>query len=318
MMTHRLRSIGSNLLGQVKRDDLLGLAAELAFRWFLSLFPFAIFLAGVGGAIARNLAVQNPAEVAKDRLTGVLPPEAASLIADELDRIIRADHAGLISFGMVAAIWFATGGTNAVIKALNRVFDVEETRPLVRRYAFAVALTVAAGLGLIAAVGLVVGGQLLTAQVIAIAGLPWNNTVATWAGWLLAAAVLFAVVVMLYRLAPNSRLSWRWIVPGAAAATVAWVVGTYLFGWYVSNLASYGATFGALAGVAVLLLWLYMTGFLLLLGAEIDDVLAAELQPQRLDEARAAQGAERASEDRERTRSGTSTVSARKSARQPG
>lgn len=297
-MLRRLRRQGLTLFRQVQRDDVIGMSAELAYRWFLSLFPFAIFLAGLGAFVGRALDVRNPAQVAKDQLTGLLPEEAATLIGEELQRIIESQNAGLLSFGMIAAIWFATGGTNAVIKAMNRAFDVGETRPLWRRYVVALALTVAAGAALLTAFILFVVGQVVAVDVAAelgISGAAW--TVVTLLRWPVAAVLMFLAVAAIYRFGPNIRLRWRWIVPGAIVFTLGWLATTFAFGWYVSNFGSYGATFGALAGVAILMIWFYLTAAILLLGAEINDVLAEHDEPAaveaRRSEAAVADGGDR-------------------------
>lgn len=278
-----LKAVGRQMFTQVQRDDVIGLSAELSYRWFLSLFPFAIFVAGVGAFVARQMDIQNPAQLAKDQLTGMLPPDAATLIGQELERIIDIQRAGLVSFGMVLAIWFATGGTNALIKAMNRAFDVEETRPLFRRYPLAIGLTLVAGLAVLAAFAIVIVGQVVASDVAADLGI--GDTV--WGAlellrWPVAATLLFLVVAVIYRVGPNVRLAWRWIVPGALFFTVAWLVATFAFGLYVTQFSDYGATFGALAGVAILLIWFYLTAFVLLLGAELNGVLAEMNEPEEL------------------------------------
>jgi membrane protein len=285
---------------QVLDDDVMGLAAELAYRFFLALFPFAIFVAGVGAFIARQLDVQNPATVVTEQLAGTLPSEAAGLIEQELRRVIEQQNAGLISFGVLAAVFFATGGTNAVIKALNRAFDVDETRPFLRRYLLALGLTVLAGASLILAFALIVLGQVLAGDVASRFGLGgemWDLMTAL--RWPVVVVLLVVAVTVLYRLGPNLRMPLRWVLPGAAIFTVGWLAATWAFGFYVSNFASYGATYGALAGVAILLIWFYLSSFLLLLGAEINDVIAEVREADEVDRRR--QDAERQAPPEERS-----------------
>ena len=284
---------------QVLDDDVMGLSAELAYRFFLALFPFAIFVAGVGAFIARQMDVQNPATVITEQLAGTLPSEVAGLIEQELRRVIEQQNAGLISFGVLAAVFFATGGTNALIKALNRAFDVDETRPFLRKYLLALGMTVLAGASLILAFLLIVLGQVLAGDVASRFGLgeaTWD--IMTALRWPVIVLLLAVAVTVLYRLGPNLRMPLRWVVPGAAVFTVGWLAATWAFGFYVSNFASYGATYGALAGVAILLIWFYMSSFLLLLGAEINDVIAEVREPEEVEERRQDAEGQAAPEER--------------------
>lgn len=280
---------GRLLVRKIIDDDILGLSAELSYRFFLALFPFAIFVAGVGAFVARQLSIDNPAQAITDRLAGTLPPEAATLVQEELQRVIDRQDTGLISFGVLAAVFFATGGTNALIKAMNRAFDVEETRPLWRRYVVAIGMTLLGGGSLIGAFVLFVSGSILVGDVarqLGIEGTFWE--LLPILRWPIVIGLVFAAVSVLYRVGPNLRLPLRWIVPGALLFAVAWLAGTWLFGWYVSGFASYGSTYGALAGVAILLIWFYLTSFILLLGVEVNDVIAELQAPQDLEERREA------------------------------
>jgi membrane protein len=294
-----LTSAARRLGRQVLDDDVMGLAAELAYRFFLALFPFAIFVAGVGAFIARQMDVQNPATAITEQLAGTLPGEAAGLIEQELRRVIEQQNAGLISFGVLAAVFFATGGTNALIKALNRAFDVDETRPFLRKYLLALGMTVLAGASLILAFVLIVLGQVLAGDVASRFGLGgemWDLLTAL--RWPVVVLLLVVAVTVLYRLGPNMQMPLRWVVPGAAVFTVGWLSATWAFGFYVSNFASYGATYGALAGVAILLIWFYLTSFLLLVGAEINDVIAEVREPEEVGRRRQDAEGQAAPEER--------------------
>lgn len=271
---------GVRLARQIQRDDVVGLAAELAYRWFLSIFPFAIFLAGLGAFIAAQLSVQNPAQAAKDQLTGLLPQEAAILLGDELERIVRNQNPAIISFGILAAIWFATGGMNAVIKALNRAFNVEESRPLWRRYPLAVGLTLLAGIGLLGGLLLSLVGQLVARDVADALGIaetvrPFLSLVR----WVIAGSLLATAITVIYHVGPNTELPWRSSLPGAIVFTLAWLAATFGLTYYVSNFGNYDVTYGALAGAVLILLWLYVTALVLLVGAEINDVLVEMREP---------------------------------------
>ena len=281
-------------------DDVFGLSAALAYRFFLALFPFAIFLATLGGFIAAAFGTENPARQLVAAIGSTIPPELSSVIEQELSRIIERRDAGILTFGGIAAVFLASGGTTAVIKATNQAYNVEESRPFVRRLLVASGLTVLAGIAIILAFVAVVTGELFGRQIAEAIGQegPFNDLLFV-ARWPVAFGLLFAGVLVLYRLAPNMALPWRRVAAGAMAFSVGWLVATWGFALYVSTLASYGATFGALAGVAVLLIWFDLTAMILLTGAELNAVLDEVARPAELERDReAARRDRREREDR--------------------
>ena len=167
----QLAEVGRQWIEQIVRDDVLGLSAELAYRFFLALFPFFIFLTALGGVIASMVGVQDPTRHFIDLLGTIMPSEAARLVRPEIEHVVQAQRPGILSLGIVAAIFFATGGTNATIKAMNRAYDVEETRPFWKTYLLAVGLTLLAGSGLVAAFVILVLGQFFGRQLMATLGL---------------------------------------------------------------------------------------------------------------------------------------------------
>ena len=295
-MTDQLQDVGRPLLRfgrqfvqHVRDDDVTGLAAELGYRFFLALFPFAIFVAGVAAFIARRSGIENPAEKLVDQLAGTLPSEAATLVSQELQRVIEQQNAGLVSFGVLSAIFVATGGTNALIKAMNRTFGVAETRPLWRRYLVALGMTLLAGSALITAFVIFLSGRIIAGDVaedLGLSGAMWD--LLPLLRWPLIVIAPFLAAVVLFRVGPNLKLPLRWIVPGALAFSVGWLIATWVFGIYVTEFASYGSTYGALGGVAILLIWFYLTAFILLLGVELNETIASIREPGELRHRRRA------------------------------
>lgn len=282
------------------RDDVLGLSAELAYRFFLALFPFTIFITALGGFIAAELPIDNPAQRAVELLGNLLPPEAASLVESELRRIIDSQSAGLLSLGAILALFFATGGMNAIIKAMNRAYRVPEARPVWKRYLVALALTMVAGTGIVAAFVLFVPLRMLGPALARTLGAgelagPITNTVAALGAFVL----LIAAVSIVYRVAPNIRLPLRAVLPGAVLFAVTWLVATFGFGFYVSNFGNYANTYGALAGVAVMLIWFYVSALMLLVAAEVNEVMHEMADPADVQSRRreAERGEENASAD---------------------
>lgn len=252
---------------ETKADGVPLLAAGVAFYCFLALFPALIAAISVYGLLADPQQVEEQIR----GLSEALPQESATLIAEQMREISRASD-GALGLGLVVsvlgALFTASGGVANLIKAINLAYDEKETRNVLRLRGLALLLTLGAIVFMVVAVGLVavlpavlddLGLDEATQSVVG---------VLRWVGLLVFVAVALAV---LYRYAPDRddpRLSW--VTLGAAVATVLWILGSVGFSLYVSNFGSYGRTYGALAGVVVLLLWLFLTALVVLLGAEIN------------------------------------------------
>ena len=274
---------GKHLVKEVGEDDLSGFAAELAYRFFLALFPFFIFLAALGGLGAEVLAVDNPVEQVMDTLGDTLPSDASSVLQGQLEQVTENRDVGLMSIGFIGALWAASSGIGTIIKGMNRVHEVKETRPLPVRYGLAVGLTLLGGVFILALFILIVVGQVYGLRLAAEIGLEGvAATAITLLRYPVAVVLLMAAVAFLYWITPNIKLPFRWISPGAVVFALGWVTASFLFGLYVANFGSYNATYGALGGVVVLLIWFYLTGFILLLGAEINSVVAQEIAKQEV------------------------------------
>lgn len=264
---------------RIGRHDVPGLSAELAYRFFLALFPFVIFLAALGAFVARALGIADPSGEILRSFGAALPAEVATLVGDELRRIVERQDAGLLSFGALAALWIATGGTNAIFKALNRAYELRETRPFWRVYAMAIGLTLGGGTLIVIVFIALLGAQVAGADIAARLGLELLWRALLPVRWALAVLVLTLGTATLYRLGTAVRPPWRAALPGGLLFAVAWLGFTFLFAWYVDTVADYGATYGALAGVAGLLAWLYVSAFVLLLGAELTASLFEPTEP---------------------------------------
>ncbi len=269
------------LVHEIGDDDVSGAAAELAYRFTLALFPFFIFLAALGGFVASAFHIQNPTDQIMNQLGNSLPKDTSNVLRTQLTGVIGSHNAGLLSFGIIGSIWAASSGIGALMKTTNRIFDVTEKRSTLRRYAIAITLTLLGAGLLVVSFTLFFTGQIYGPQIAGNIGLQGPAATAfTLARWPIAICMILVAVAILYWKAPNTDVPLRWATPGALFFSVAWLVATYLFGIYVSHFGSYNATYGALGGVVVLLIWLYLTGFLILTGAELDSVLAQSFDPE--------------------------------------
>lgn len=269
-----ITDFGKRLVHEFTDDDLPGLAAELSYRFFLALFPFAIFLAALGGFVASLASVENPAQKVIDLFGDTLPADAASVIGKQVDEVVSARNAGLLSFGIVGTIWAAGGGVGALIKAMNRAYDIPETRPFWKKTGIALGITVLAGTAILAAFGLMIAFQVYGERIAEAIGLGTPFAVfMNVVRFPLVLVLLTVAIAFVYWAGPNTAQPLKWVTPGALVFTIGWIVATVLFAFYVSNFSSYNATYGALGGVVVLLVWFYLTSVLVLLGAEVNAVL---------------------------------------------
>ena len=251
---------------ETKADGIPLLAAGVAFYSFLALFPALIAAVALYGLVA------DPAEVEEQirTLYEALPAESATLIADQL-RDITTTSDGALGVGLVVSVVFAvftaSGGVTNLIKAINQAYDEVETRSFVRLRAIALALTLGAITFMVVSVGLVAVLPVVLEGV----GLGGGRVVVGVLRWVGLVIFVTGALAVLYRFAPDrDDPRFSWVSIGAAVATLLWILGSVGFSVYVGNFGSYGETYGALAGVVVLLLWLFLTAFVVLFGAEIN------------------------------------------------
>jgi membrane protein len=238
---------------EAKADNVPLIAAGVAFFGFLSLFPALIATLTVYGLVV------SPEQARKqvDQYASALPSDSRRVLIEQLTAVTQSNQQAL-GFGLVIsvllALWSASGGMSNLVKAINITYDEDEKRGFVKQRGTALILTIGAMLFMIVTLGLV---AVLPAV---LHHLPLGP----------AGRVVVALAV-LYRVAPDRDAPrFRWVTPGAIVATVLWVAGSAAFSLYVSNFGKYNKTYGALAGVAVLMLWLYLTSYIVLLGAEIN------------------------------------------------
>ena len=294
--------IARRFIEDLREHDLGGLSAEMAYRFLFAVFPFGLFVAALGAVVAGWLQVDDPAGRIVGALGDNLPPEIASAIRPELERLLTSARTDLVLVGAIVALWAATGGTNALAKGIHRAYDVTEQRPFLLRYAIAVGLTILGAIGLIAGFVTIIGGAFVTEELAQTLGLEAQAlTILQWLRWPAVFVMVIVAVTILYRYASSVVVPWRWIVVGAAAFTVGWLIATGALAIYALNVADYGATYGSLGGIIVLMLWFYVTAAMLVIGAEVTATLARAYSPtdirRRGEEVAAAEAVEDAARD---------------------
>jgi membrane protein len=248
-------------------DNMPIIGAGVAFFAFLAIFPALIATISLYGLVASPETVTEQIESLSDQL----PQEAQSLLSEQLNSIVQNSGGALtlsLIVSILAALWSASGGTGNLITAVNLAYDEVETRGFVKRKALALGLTLGAIVFVLITFGLVaVVPAVLDALPLGVFG----TILAQVVRWVLLLGVVAGSLAVLYRVAPDRDApKMRWVSLGSVVVTVIWAVVSLLFSLYVDNFGSYDKTYGAIAGVIVLMLWLYLTCYLVLLGAEIN------------------------------------------------
>jgi membrane protein len=273
--------IAKDTIAEVSDDDVPGLAAEMTFHALLSIFPFLLFLAGLTSIIDNVFGVGNLTDRIVNQASHVMPEDATSLLRSFTGEVVNSQGTWAIVIGLLGALWASSSAVGAAMKALNRAYDVKENRGFIKRKVVALALTVLFTGVIVVAALLLALGPLMAGGIGEALG--WRQEFVTAWNWLTFPAALALVtlaVAILYALAPATDHQWRWITPGAALFVVGWVIASVVFTLYVSNFGSYNRTYGSLAAVIILLLWLYWSNMLLLIGGELNAVLARRNDPE--------------------------------------
>jgi len=252
---------------QVSEDRIGLVAAGIAFYGLLALFPAVAALVAVAGLVMDRQAVAEQLQ----QVTAVMPASAAEIVREQVSEVAAAGQTALgftAGVGILLAVYSASKGVSAFMQGLNVAYDETERRGFVRRMATVLVLTLGMVLG--AALGIVIGP--LVPALLSLVDLgPVTEMVIAVARWLLLAAVAVAGIAALYRYGPSRTAArWTWLMPGAVLACVLWLAASLGFSVYAENFASYNESFGALAGVVILLMWLWISAYVLLLGAELN------------------------------------------------
>ncbi len=281
-----LAGIGPGELGKrsVKEflgDDMTTYAAALAYHVLFALFPFVIFLVALLGF----LNIPQFFDWLLEQARTALPQQAAGQVEQVIRQIQGQAQGGLLSFGIIAAIWAASAGVRSLMNALNAAYDVQESRPAWKRYLLSILYTIGLAVMLIVAAGLMLIGPQVAEWIAGQVGL--GNlflTLWTWLRWPVAVLLLMLALAIVYYAAPNVSQPFRFITPGSVLAVIVWILASLGFSYYVSNFGSYGATYGSLGAVVVLLLYFFISSAVLLLGAEVNAEIYHARQEERAQE----------------------------------
>ena len=255
---------------EVSEDEVSERAAALSYYFLFALFPALLFLTALLGF----LPVAGLQERLMAYMREVLPADAASTLERTVTEVLHGRRTGLVSLGLLVTLWASSNGMMSLMTTMNAVYDVTERRHWWTRRLLAIVLTLAFAVFIVAALVLLVFGPPIGAVVAGWFGLGalftrvWNILNVP-----IAIACALIGIQLVYYLAPAGKRRWRWMTPGATGALVAWLVMSFGLRVYVGHIANYSATYGSIGGVILLMLWLYLSSVVFLIGAEIDSVI---------------------------------------------
>ncbi|MFK2826151.1 YihY/virulence factor BrkB family protein [Bacillus sp. B190/17] len=253
------------LVKRLKDSDVLDTSAQMAYFFLLALFPLLIFSMTMMAYLPINQ--QDMFDLIRD----FAPGETMTTIENTINEVLLNRNGGLLSFGIIATIWSASKGMNAVIKGLNHAYDIEETRSFYYVRGLSILLTFGLIFIVAAALILQVFGKQIGLFASGYLGIS-DQFLMLWNGlrWLVSPLLLFGVFVGLYYLAPNLSIKCVSVFPGAIFAVIGWMAVSLGFSFYVNNFGNYSATYGSIGGIIVLMIWFYLSAMIILIGGEIN------------------------------------------------
>lgn len=254
--------------GRFQAHEIPALGAQMSYYLVLAFFPFIIFLLTLLSftPLTGDLALYD--------LSRLIPANAYELVQDVVAQTMAARRHTLLSFGLLFTLWSAVTGVNALIRGVNKAYSEQESRSFWKLTGISIVFTLGLVLVIILALTLLVAGKQLGTMFFAYLGVTrlyhssWNLF-----RYLVPLFVMFLVFILFYRFAPNRKTSWKRVIPGSVFTTLGWVGISWGFAYYVNNFANYSRTYGSLGAFIVLLLWLYLSSMIILIGGEINAVL---------------------------------------------
>ena len=264
----------NQLLYRIREDNVTAIGAQLSYYLVLSIFPFIIFFLNILSytPIAREDVLHS--------IIILMPLDTQRIVSSLLIETINTSNAPLLSVSAITGIWAASKGIMALIRVLNKAYDVEETRPYLELRLLAIVFTLAL-LALLTIVLLtLVFGEVLGNKLFDFLGIT-QNFILFWQYFRIIISLLFMILIftLMYRYIPSirngRRINFKHAIPGAVFTTLGWIVTSSIFSYYVNNFGNYSKTYGSLGGIVILLIWLYLSSIIIILGGEINATIRA-------------------------------------------
>lgn len=260
----QLSDLARRLKDAWEEDDLATIAGALTYFGFLSIFPFLLFLVALASVII------TPDDAAKlvDELRSVAPKDVADILGARIESLSRSGSPGLLTVGVLGAIWAASGAVSTLTDLLNRAYDVKESRPYWKVKGLAILVTIAG------AILSVIGAVLVVATpAVAHALGDTVGTLVQYLGYPVGFVIMVGALVLLYYVLPDVKQKLRFVIGGAVLAALLWLGVSVGFSIYVRYFGNYEATYGTLGGIIIFLFWMYLSSITVLLGAEVNAIV---------------------------------------------
>jgi membrane protein len=259
---------------EVEEDHVMAFAGNLAYKAIFAIFPFFTFLLSLLGLFNAQDLVNTMIE----NLSGMLPQSATKFIEGQLLSITQSQAESAFTFGAIIsillALWGVSGAFRSVMEAMNVMYEVEEDRPFWKKYGISIFISLAVVLLMLTAFVIVVFGRSIGGAVAETVGLGTVfQTVWSIVQWPIVACVVLFTFAVVYYFAPAAKQRWRWISPGSVLAFIFWLLFSLAFSYYAGNFSSYNETYGSLAGVIIFMLYVYYSALIMLVGAEMNQVI---------------------------------------------
>lgn len=256
------------LYQRIMESDLFGKAAQLAYFFLLSLFPFMLFLMTLVGYLPID------EQTIIEFIETYAPGEINELINQNITELVNDQNGQLLSIGIIGTLWSASNAINAITNGLNDAHEVDEDRSFIVSRLIAIVLTIAMFFVIIMAFLLPIFGKAIGEYIFSFVGLSagfldvWDTL-----RWVVSSVVFFIVLLALYMLAPNKRIYFRNALWGALFATISWQLVSLAFSFYVNSVGNYSASYGSLGTVISLMIWFYLTGVIIMIGGIINAIV---------------------------------------------
>jgi len=280
-----LKAFAKRLYEEYENDAVADSAAALAYYFVFALFPFLFFLATLTAFVPY---IRHSVDTILQRAHDLLPEQAVGLVETHLRALVEKPRPRLLTVGLLATLYSASRGVDALRKTLNLAYDVKESRPWWKTEAMAFGMTIGgAVMTLLAISALTAGGSagFWLAEKVGIAKV--YVFVWSWLRWPVTALIIMLCAALAYYLLPDVKQKFKFITPGSVIGTVVWLLGTWGFSVYAGNFGSYNVTYGSIGAVIVLLTWFYITGFIFLMGGEMNAIIEAVSPEGKVSGARA-------------------------------
>jgi membrane protein len=265
------REFGRRFVKEFQEDTVTDVAAQLSYYFLFSLFPLLVVLVTL---VAYMPFAPGAVDAMLDRIRPLVPGDALGLVTGHMESLVGETRPKLLTAGLLIALWTASRGVDALRKALNLAYDVAESRPMWKTQGLAILMTLA-GILLIplSFAFFLMGGRLGAWVAEKLALVDAFHLVWSWLRWPFTASLVMLMLALCYYVLPDVKQRFKYITPGSMLGTVMWLLTTWGFTQYVEHFGKYNVTYGSIGGVVVLLLWLYLTGLVFILGGEINAIL---------------------------------------------